>query len=175
MASSSTSIGVMVNHGHIATGGVQEFEIKSGDSTMKRARGRSSEIVIYVKDPNHPNLVRHRIYEWEKSNVTPCYFDTNKNPVFWQLWQQFDGRMLRLKGSAVVFDKPMEPLENLNGQKFILCKTMPIHRELFKELSVIQLEDSIRAADAVIASKKARIAELEEEKRQCVEKLQRFK
>lgn len=171
MASSSTTIGVMVNHGHIATGGMQEFEIRSG----KRARGVASDIVIYVKDPKQRSFVNSGVYVWEKSNAMPYYFDRSKNPVFWQLWQQFDGRMLRLKDSGTAFDKPMEPLENLDGKKFILCKTLPIHRDLFAELSIVKLESFIRDTDAIIASKKSRIAELEEEKRQCVEKLQRFK
>jgi hypothetical protein len=175
MASSSTSIGVMVNHGHIATGGVQEFEIKSGDSTMKRARGVSSEIVIYVKDPKHPTFVRSGMYGWEKSNTIPYYFDRSKNPLFWQLWQQFDGRMLRLKTSDTVFDNPMEPLENLDGKKFILCRTLPIHKDLFAQLMVVKLEAAIRSSDEIIASKKARIAELEEEKKKYVEELRQFK
>ena len=93
-------------------------------------------------------------------------FNTSTPPVFWQLWKQFDAKMLRKESESVPFTDFEAPLSRMKERTFILCDWTPeyeplrIRLEIFKRTRTSHiLREKIETARAELAKLEAALAD----------------
>jgi len=174
---SRISIGKLNNHGHISIDKAHSIQI---GHTFKRARASDSKITCYVIDPNrqeHPVCVV--IASTGKGRAPSALthveeFDANDNPLFWQLWARYDGKMLHQGDKVPITDLKL-PLASMAKRTFYLCDWTPEYEAVRAELGVLKYTYILDKIEKEEEDAKLKLSQVQERKSKCIELLEKYK